>query len=163
MEKVCKECFIRKDLSEFYKHPQWVLWTLPRCKECIKKWRKTEREREMARKNDNRRYHNDDNRRKYQRERCSIGKRINRDKSQARQLASRSALLNPELIPVKCPITWWKVECLHHYDYRKPLSVIPCSIRWHFMFHREDKIEINPDWIVNLPDYRKHRKKSSLF
>ena len=50
--KICKECLIEKDLYEFYKHPQWVLWTLPRCKECIKTWRKTERERKMARVND---------------------------------------------------------------------------------------------------------------
>ena len=61
----CKECCIDKELSGYYRHPQWRLWVLSRCKDCIKKWRKSEREKEMARIRDKDRYYNNQKRRKY--------------------------------------------------------------------------------------------------
>lgn len=47
--KQCKECLQEKELDEFYNHPQTKDKKLPRCKECIKAGRRTEKEREMAR------------------------------------------------------------------------------------------------------------------
>lgn len=47
--KQCKECLQEKELDEFYNHPATKDKKLPRCKECIKAGRRTEKEREMAR------------------------------------------------------------------------------------------------------------------
>lgn len=163
MEKVCKECLSSKNLSEFYAHPQWVLWTLSRCKECIKAWRKSDRERAMARVSDNRRFIENPGRRTYLANRSKIDRKNNKDKLQARQLAKRSAKKNPEMIPKVCPITWWPVEHLHHIDYLKPYRVIPCSTLWHGMLHRDNPITINPEWIIDLPETRNRKTKHSLY
>lgn len=47
----CKECgeFKEVNIENWYRHSEGFLWVLWRCKECIKKWRKTEYERWMAR------------------------------------------------------------------------------------------------------------------
>lgn len=57
----CKECWEFKELcsDNWYKHKEWYLWVLWRCKECIKAWRKTERELKMARIRDKKRYHSE--------------------------------------------------------------------------------------------------------
>jgi len=61
----CKECSLFKKLSDFYKHNDWYLWVLWRCKECIKEWRKWKYERWMAIVRDRNRYRNNIKRRLY--------------------------------------------------------------------------------------------------
>lgn len=63
----CKQCLEYKNISsnEWYKHNEWFMWVLWRCKACIKQWRKTEHELSMARKRDSDRYYNNSKRRNY--------------------------------------------------------------------------------------------------
>lgn len=53
---ICKECLMDKQLIHFYKHPKTKSGYLGRCKECILKWRKTEKELSMARIRDKKRW-----------------------------------------------------------------------------------------------------------
>ena len=59
----------------------------------------------MARKVDNKRYHENIDRREYYKKRNSEYAKQNKLKSQARQILNRSVRENPHLIPDKCPIT----------------------------------------------------------
>lgn len=52
MFKKCKECDEKKSITDFYSHPQTKDGTINRCKECVKKGRRSERERIMARAKD---------------------------------------------------------------------------------------------------------------
>lgn len=64
---MCKECWEFKEINSInrYKHKDWYLWVLWRCKSCILKWRSTERELKLARIRDHDRYHNNIKRRLY--------------------------------------------------------------------------------------------------
>ena len=139
--KICKECLIEKDLSEFYKHPQWVLWTLPRCKECIKAWRKTERERKMARVKDSKRSKTI-KRKKYAKEHHE--KRIinNPEKKYAQYLVQKYFRFKKNLRPNKCCncMKIWRIE-LHHEDYTKQNEVIPLCPLCHRQYH---------SWIIDI-------------
>ena len=147
--KKCKECLMEKESEEFYKHPLTKDWLQWRCRNCILKWRHTEKELEMARKRDYDRYHNPDNKR-----RMYVLKNYRkynpREKILARQLVYKEFLKNRSIVPEKCPITWLPVECLHHFDYSKPLEVIPCSIRWHWRLHSKNPPEIKEEWIIRF-------------
>lgn len=75
----CKQCLEYKELGNelWYKHNEWYLWVLWRCKDCIKSGRKTDKELRMARVRDKHRYYNKQERRDY----C-----INKDKMPKRRL-----------------------------------------------------------------------------
>lgn len=72
----CKECNEFKELNNtnWYKHNKWFMWVLWRCKECIKKWRKTDNELKMSRVRDRDRYYTDkrwlSNNRNHMKRRC---------------------------------------------------------------------------------------------
>lgn len=150
LHKTCKECWIEKELYEFYKHPQWVLWTLPRCKECICKWRKTERERSMSRINDKKR--NSCLNRKIQMNNNRIKFRIKYpEKYRAHKLVSNFFKNNKELKPIVSYISWdiWIIH-LHHLDYNKPNEVIPCTPKEHSDIHKWI-IDIKDEYVLILP------------
>ena len=63
----CKQCNSFKELSNEnrYKHREWFMWVLWRCKECIKLWRKSEKEKSMSNIRDKKRYYYNNRRRLY--------------------------------------------------------------------------------------------------
>lgn len=147
MKKICKECGIEKELTEFYKHPQWVLWTLPRCKECIKKWRRSEREREMARVIDKKRVRPKD----YQYKRTLKYRIISKEKYEAHKKVWNYLRKNKDKYDFKCVICWKqdRIE-KHHEDYNKPNEIIPfCSLH-HKRRHCWD-FEVKKERIIILP------------
>lgn len=139
--KICKECLLEKELSLFYKHPQWVLWTLPRCKECIKAWRKTERERKMARINDTKR-NKKTKRILYKRIKSKRRKNNNPEKNKAHLLVYSYFKKSKIIRPNKCSNCFklWNIE-LHHEDYNKPNEVIPLCVLCHKQYH---------SWIIDI-------------
>jgi len=145
--KQCKECNIKKELSEFYNHPQWVLWTLPRCKECIKSWRKTDREREMARIIDKKRVRPEwyiyKMTKKYRVE--------NKEKYEAHKKVWNYLRNHKQEYIFKCCICWnMEYIELHHEDYSKPNEVIPMCTLHHKGYHYW-KNWINLDKKIILP------------
>lgn len=150
MKKICKECGVEKELTEFYKHPQWVLWTLPRCKECIKKWRRSEREREMSRIIDNKRSKTE-KRKKYQKKRDIKRNKTNQIKKNAHIKVWNFIRNNKGKYNFKCVICWKqdRIE-KHHEDYNKPNEIIPfCSLH-HKRRHCWD-FEVKKERIIILP------------
>lgn len=142
----CKECGIEKELSFFYSHPQWKNWVLWRCKECIKKWRKSERERIMAR-----RWESENRVRPdwYNLKRCQEYRKNNPLHYKAHMMVN-NYYRNKER-PNLCRACWrkWKTE-LHHEDYHKPNKVYPlCSI-CHKRRHNNN-LELNYLWEISLP------------
>lgn len=152
MEQQCKECEETKDLSEFYSHPLWVNWVLSRCKECIKKWRRSERERKMARVNDNKRAKNPE-RKKYSISKTRSYRMKNPEKYKAHRLVTNFFKKNPEKKIKICTNCWWEWQIeLHHEDYNKPYCVIPlCSLchkwyhKWSIEINKQTEIELKPD------------------
>lgn len=133
--KKCKECNLEKELSEFYKHPQWVMGTLPRCKDCIKKWRKTEREREMARINDLKRSKSP-KRIAYSIERTRKYRQVNPEKWNAHKLVNNFLRKNYLYKPSRCSICGSNSNLhYHHFDYSLPNMVISCCARCHKKLH----------------------------
>lgn len=151
LSKVCKECNIEKELSEFYTHPQGVLWTLPRCKSCITKGRKSERERAMARVSDKKRS-SDIKRKEYCAKHLIDFRLRNPYKVKAQRLVWNYYKRNKSEKPTKCYVTWvegWIIH-LHHFDYEQPNKVIPCTPKIHSDFHHW-RIEVKEEYILTLP------------
>lgn len=40
MQKICSECKISKEISEYYKEKIWLYWVRSKCKVCLSKWHK---------------------------------------------------------------------------------------------------------------------------
>jgi len=149
MKQICKECWEEKELTEFYSHPQWKNWVLWRCKECIKKGRKSSRERELARKWEK------DNRIRpkwYWTTMCKKFRQENPEKYNAHKLVQnylrRNFDVNPYIICKNC-WTEWKLH-MHHIDYNKPNIVIPLCPLCHSNVHN-NTIKIKDEWIITLP------------
>ena len=150
MKQICKECEIEKELWDFYSHPEWKNWVLWRCKGCIKRWRKSPKEREMAREWEK------DNRVRPEWYSAMMSKKFreeNPEKYKAHMKVNnylRSAYdsKSPFKTCYNC-FEWWKIE-LHHEDYSKPNDVVPLCIPCHRRKHCWD-FEINPKKIVRLP------------
>lgn len=143
MEQNCKECKEPKDLSEFYKHPQWKNWVLWRCKECVKKWRRSEGERKMARILDKKRAKNPD-RIKYSTENTKKYRAKNPEKRNAHKIVNNYFRYHKKDKPKKCShcLGWWQIE-LHHEDYSKPREFIPlCSLCHKWKHKWKIKIDI---------------------
>lgn len=122
----CKECWDFKEINNDnrYKHSAWFMGVLWRCKECIKKWRSSERERVMARKCDNNRYHNNTNRKK-----CIFESASRRRKERWLQwLHSKTEYAIKKLwISIsKCSICWKTHNRIvaHHPDYSKRYEIV---------------------------------------
>jgi len=154
--KICKECLIEKELTEFYKHPQGVQWTLPRCKECIKKWRKSERELEMSRERDRERYKNNPKRRAYIFEQA---KRKRNDpeykhKRYAQWVINNFFRKNPYKKPSEC-IVCKSVDNIemHHTDYERPNIIIPLCSRCHSKEHSWRWL-VNKDMEIDIYNFK---------
>lgn len=132
----CKECWEFKGLSEqnWYKHPQWFMWVLGRCKDCIKKWRHTEHELSMARVRDKKRWENDSKRREY------IAKH-NADRNRIKKywkihLKTSRLIKRLWIRPVVCPICWRNSRIYaHHPDYNKRYEVVFVCMQCHSKIH----------------------------
>lgn len=146
----CKECWEFKEICKDnrYSHNEWFLGVLWRCKECIKKWRRTEKERIMARKRDNDRYHNNLKRRSYIFETSTIRRKIKWYNSI--HLKTERRIKELWIRPENCPICWkWGRIIAHHYDYTKPFNIVFCCDICHSKIHN-NKIKDISNYIVIL-------------
>lgn len=148
MKQICKECWVEKELLDFYSHPQWKNWVMWRCKECIKKWRKSPREREMARKWEK------DNRVRpdwYEYKRTKEYRIQNPLKYKAHKKVNNYFRCNKNNKPSKCSRcnTDWLIE-LHHEDYNFPEKVYPlCSLCHKWVHYKGYKLK--KEWEIILP------------
>lgn len=149
MKQHCKECKELKELDEFYTHPQWKNWVLSRCKECIKRWRRSEKERSMARINDKKRSKNPE-RIKYVIKNTQKYRKNNPDKRNAHKLVNNYYRSHRDEQPKICSNCWSnkKIE-LHHEDYKKPDEIIPLCALCHKGYHYW-KIKIDTTKIIKI-------------
>ena len=145
----CKECWEFKEVNyeNWYKHKEWYLWVLGRCKECILKWRRTEHEREMARIRDMNRYTNNPQRREYIYRKSDERRERKWYRKTHRKTQWRIAKL--KLRPSICPICWyeWRIVA-HHPDYNKPYEIVFCCQICHDKIHK-NKIECPTPITIN--------------
>lgn len=152
----CKECWTFKELNDVnrYKHPDWFMWVLWRCKDCIKKWRKSEHEISMARIRDRDRYKNNPKRRSYVH-------RLSRERTKIHMLENKCWIKNHErtnryirklwIRPQICPLCWyeWRIVA-HHPDINERNKIVFCCQPCHDKIHRW-KIECpTPINLLNL-------------
>lgn len=152
----CKECWLEKPHSDYYKHPLTKDWIMHRCKYCVKKWRQTEHELIMARKRDIERYKNNQKRREYTQERTN---RTRKQKWYWKVHTNAERWIRKLwLRPDNCPMCWnhksmSRIEA-HHYDYNKWNEIIFCCKICHSKLDRKI-IDYNSCTIINV-DPRKH-------
>ena len=139
-QKKCKECLIEKTLDQFYVHPLWVMWVLPRCKECIKSWRKSDRELKMSRIRDRDRYVNNAKRREYI-FKSSIERRIRKWYAKV-HWDTDNRIKRKYGRPNKCSVCYGEIDWVnilrivfHHPDYTKPYIWIFCCDVCHSKIH----------------------------
>lgn len=142
----CKQCEDFKLLNKeyWYKHNQWYMWFLWRCKECILKWRKTEHELSMSRKRDFHRYYFNQKRRSFVYENTSK-RRKEKWYSNIHSKTSRYIKKNwkrPSICSV-CLINKDRIEA-HHFDYNQWNKIIFCCSLCH------SKLDM---WKINYKDY----------
>ena len=149
MKQYCKECKILKELSEYYKHPKWVNWVLWRCKDCIKKWRKSEEERKKARIYDNKRAKTPERLSQFKIQSKKYRKE-NPLKYKSHQIVNNYYRNHKEERPTKCTICLknWYIQ-MHHEDYNKPKEIIPLCVLCHKWYHKWD-IKINTSKTINI-------------
>lgn len=151
MKQYCKECIQLKDLSEYYKHPEWKNWVLWRCKECIKSWRKWDREREMARERDNKYYATKTETRERIRLHSIDWRERNPLKRKAHILVCNYLKKPNSIKPTECSNCGSEKRIhLHHEDYSKPKETIPLCQRCHLWYHA-GHIEIDKTKTFNIP------------
>lgn len=138
----CKECNQFKEINKEnrYYHKEWYLWVLGRCRECVLKWRSSEREHIMSRKRDMDRYHNNPKRRedlgKWAKERT---KRHEENGEQRGLLHDRTNRLIARLRirPTECPICWnkWRIVA-YHPELQTWWEIVFCCSICHSKIHR---------------------------
>lgn len=127
----CKECCEFKEVwkEKWYLHKEWYLWVLWRCKECIKKWRKSEKELSMARIRDKERYQKNSKRRNYIFENA---KKMRKEKWYWKvHSKTNNAIKRLWIRPKQCSVCWCHNERIeaHHWDYSKWNEItFACSI-----------------------------------
>lgn len=146
----CKECNEFKEINKdnWYSHKQWYLWVVWRCKECILKWRRSEREREMARKRDRDRYYNNPERRVYILK--ASNERTKRKWYWALHLKTARYIKKIWLRPDKCPICGyeWRIVA-HHPSYEKRNEITFCCQLCHDKIHQWISLDYK---LINLLD-----------
>ena len=150
----CKECWTEKKLDEYYKHPEWYMWVLWRCKECIKSGRRTEKERIKARLQDKKRNKNE-SRLQYIKKYKAQYRNKNNFKIKAHKkvfLFLQKHALRENFNCVSCGNNE-KLE-LHHENYDKALCVIPLCNKCHNKYHCW-KINIDKTKEINLENFNK--------
>ncbi len=146
----CKQCNIFKELNDdnWYKHSEGFLWVLWRCKECIKNWRKTEHELEMARKRDMDRYYNNPKRREYLFK--SWTERRKRKWYWPIHTKTDRRIKKLWIRPTNCPICWYEWRIIaHHPDYNKWHEIVFCCQICHDKIHKWKIIDYD---VINLLD-----------
>lgn len=133
----CKECNLFKDIAEdFYTHKEWFLWVLWRCRSCIKAWRKTEHELQMARIRDMERYRNNPKRRA---DIFESAKKRGKKKWHKPIHTKTTRLINKLWVrPTVCPICLQHSDRIiaHHPDYSKRYEIVFCCQICHDKIHR---------------------------
>jgi len=149
MKQHCKECKELKEISEYYKHPQGQNWVLSRCKECVKRWRRSEKERKMARVNDNKRSKTP-HRLKQLTKQCKQYRKENPKKYKAHWLVNNYYRYHKDERPYQCSHCngWWQIE-MHHEDYNKPREIIPLCSLCHKGYHKWS-IEIDKTKMITI-------------
>lgn len=125
----CKQCEEFKALTYYYTHPEWYMWVLWRCRDCIKWGRKTEAELEMARVRDRDRYHNNPKRNKWVKQNSAKRRKEKWYWIIHWACARRIKLLwiRPTVCPI-CEKEHNRIEA-HHFDYSQPRKIIfACKI-----------------------------------
>jgi hypothetical protein len=146
----CKECWEFKELNfeNWYKHNQWYLWVLWRCKNCILAWRKTEHELSMSRKRDMDRYYNNSKRRDYIFK--SWAERRRKKWYSKIHAKTERAIKKLGIRPSKCQLCWYKWRIIaHHPDYNKWNEIVFCCQICHDKIHHN---KITDYKIINLLD-----------
>lgn len=162
----CKECLQFKSLwwDERYKHNEWYMWVLWRCKDCIRRWRKTDHELSMARKRDIYRYNNNPKRREQV---FSWSKRRRKEKWYWRiHLACSRIIKSLWIRPKLCSVCWnenKRIEA-HHYNYMLPFNVIFCCKvchskldRWIIDYRNCCIVNINPESYISKVQWIEHK------
>lgn len=139
MGKVCRECGVEKDISEFYRHPKMADGFLNRCKECTKRNVKDYREMniERIRAYDRVRNHpssssptNGERKKKW----------IERNPEKRAAHIELTDAIKKGLIakPLACELCDKKGKLeAHHRDYSEPLSVVWLCVKCHNDIHRK--------------------------
>ena len=152
----CKECWEFKEINKenWYYHKLWYLWVSWRCRECVLKWRSSEREHIMSRKRDMDRYHNNPKRKEYihQLARDRI-KRHEENWENWNSLHERTVRLISKLQnrPNKCPICWRESSRIiaHHPKLENWWEVVFCCSICHSWIH---EWKIGEYAVVNLKE-----------
>lgn len=150
----CKECWEYKELwkDNRYCHPEWFLWVLWRCKDCIKKGRRSEKEREMSRKVDLKRYYNENWKRKkwmkqwtkeYAKRDYVKEKKKELDRKREKEMwywkihtKTNRWIKKLWIRPLICPICKnEKRTVAHHPDYSKRNEIVFCCDECHKWIH----------------------------
>lgn len=138
----CKQCNVFKELNDnnWYKHNEWFLWVLWRCKECILAWRKTEYELSMARVRDKNRYHNNIKRREYIYKSAKERKLRHLDENPnwvINHWKTDRVIKKLWIRPLYCPICWYEWRIIaHHPDINKWNEIIFCCQICHDKIHK---------------------------
>jgi len=145
-KQYCKECNILKEFSKFYSHPKWKNWVLWRCKECIKKWRSSDRERSMARIIDNNRTRPE----WYTYNATLLSRKRNPIWNRARAIVNNYFKYHKEDKPTECCICWSNSRIhLHHEDYSNPREVYPLCPLCHSARHKWE-IELDIEDLITF-------------
>lgn len=150
----CKECMCLKLIKDnYYKHPEWKFWVLWRCKDCIKKWRKTEKELIMSRARDMKRYNNPDNKKRYYIFKKAKERRI-KMWYWSIHCKTHRFISKKNIRPKRCSVCWNKHKRImaHHIDYKFRYKVVFCCPICHTNIHLW-KIEKDVLDIVILTDF----------
>ena len=155
----CKECWEFKEINpnNWYYHSEGYLWVLGRCKECIKKWRRTEHELQMARIRDKNRYENNKKRREFifvsAKKRQKI-RSLENPKRVSNHSKTDKKIRQLWVRPKVCPICWyeWRIVA-HHPDINIWNEIVFCCQICHDKIHRW-RIECPKPFILD-----KSRKK----
>lgn len=168
----CKECgeFKEVNIENWYRHSEGFLWVLWRCKECIKKWRKTEYERWMARERDRVRYKNDDRRREmlwlYNKERKKRHL-LENELWELNHLRTDRLIKRLWIRPKICPICWnnWRIVA-HHPDIDIWWEIVFCCQPCHDKIHKgiivDYRVGILPKEMIKIKKHKKGKKRLEI-
>jgi len=137
--KKCFKCGKRKDLNDFYAHPQMADGHLGKCKSCTKrdvhKRYDSQEGRTKVVAYEKQRALSPERRKKaleYQRKRRAKNPR----KNKARQAVS-NAVRDGRLVKLPCQVCGSPKSQAHHPDYRSPLKVVWLCFKHHREIHNQ--------------------------
>lgn len=143
---ICIKCGLDKEKIEFYTHKKTKDGIIHKCKECTKEYIKNL----WTRKENDKKREQTEKRRLWKKQYIKKFYEENPEKRKAQLKVSNFLRFNKDFKRNKCIVC--EKESLihyHHFDYTKPMEIIPCCPSCHYKFHHE-KIEIKQDWILKL-------------